>query len=97
MPTAKIRLEMQKTMQAHAAVFRTQKSMEEGVEKLHGVIESFDQVAVSDRSMIWNSDLVDAAYLILLVSGQLVCLDETRSSGVLAVAEGARDSAATAG
>src|SRR3546814_16176996 len=59
LPTAKVRLDMQKTMQAHAAVFRTQKLMDEGIEHLNKVIDSFEDVAVSDRSMIWNSDLVE--------------------------------------
>jgi succinate dehydrogenase / fumarate reductase flavoprotein subunit len=74
LPTAKIRLEMQKTMQAHAAVFRTQKSMDEGVEKLKGVIDSFSEVAVSDRSMIWNSDLVETLELDNLLGQALVTI-----------------------
>src|SRR3546814_2678135 len=61
LPTAKVRLDMQKTMQAHAAVFRTQKLMDEGIEHLNKVIDSFEDVAVSDRSMIWNSDQIGRA------------------------------------
>ncbi|MGH8457596.1 MAG: succinate dehydrogenase flavoprotein subunit, partial [Stenotrophobium sp.] len=57
--TANIRLDMQKTMQAHAAVFRTQKSMDEGLVKLNKIVESFADVGVSDRSMTWNSDLME--------------------------------------
>src|SRR3546814_8482199 len=52
LPTAKVRLDMQKTMQAPAAVFRTQKLMDEGIEHPNKVIDSFEDVAVSDRSMI---------------------------------------------
>ncbi|MGH8460838.1 MAG: succinate dehydrogenase flavoprotein subunit [Stenotrophobium sp.] len=72
--TAKIRLDMQKTMQAHAAVFRTQESMDEGLVNLHKVIESFADVAVSDRSMIWNSDLVETLELDNLLGQALVTL-----------------------
>ena len=74
LPTAKIRLDMQKTMQAHAAVFRTQQSMDEGVVHLNKVIDSFSEVAVSDRSMVWNSDLVETLELDNLLGQALVTL-----------------------
>jgi len=54
-PTAKIRLAMQKAMQADAAVFRTQSSLDEGVAKIRDIYKSFDKVVIKDRSMIWNS------------------------------------------
>lgn len=62
-PTAEIRLDMQRTMQSHAAVFRTGEVMQEGVEKLGEVAASFAQVKVSDRSLIWNTDLVETLEL----------------------------------
>jgi len=62
-PTAEIRLEMQKTMQNYCAVFRTGDVMEEGKKKLAQVCESFADVRVTDRSMIWNSDLVETLEL----------------------------------
>ena len=62
-PTAKIRLEMQRVMQNHAAVFRTGPSLQEGIEKLEQVFASFADVAVSDRSLIWNTDLVETMEL----------------------------------
>ena len=62
-PTADIRMAMQKTMQADAAVFRTSKTLAEGCEKMTAVYRSFDDVKVSDRSMIWNSDLVETLEL----------------------------------
>src|SRR3546814_7291837 len=74
LPTSKVRLDMQKTMQAHAAVFRTQKLMDEGIEHLNKVIDSFEDVAVSDRSMIWNSDLVETLELDNLLGQALVTL-----------------------
>ncbi|KAG2147100.1 succinate dehydrogenase [Suillus cothurnatus] len=62
-PTADIRLEMQKAMQTDAAVFRTQQTLDEGVQKIHQIYKSFDDVGIKDRSMIWNSDLVETLEL----------------------------------
>jgi succinate dehydrogenase / fumarate reductase flavoprotein subunit len=62
-PTAKLRLQMQRVMQDHAAVFRTGESLQEGIEKLEQVFASFGDVAVSDRSLIWNTDLVETLEL----------------------------------
>jgi succinate dehydrogenase / fumarate reductase flavoprotein subunit len=62
-PTAKIRLEMQRVMQAHAAVFRTGDSLQEGATKLEQVFASFADVRVSDRTLIWNTDLVETLEL----------------------------------
>ncbi|HEX6930093.1 MAG TPA: succinate dehydrogenase flavoprotein subunit [Gammaproteobacteria bacterium] len=73
-PTADIRLDMQKTMQSHAAVFRTGDVMEEGLQKLQGVYRSFEQVRVSDTSMIWNSDLVETLELENLLDLAIVTL-----------------------
>jgi succinate dehydrogenase / fumarate reductase flavoprotein subunit len=72
--TAKIRLDMQKTMQNHAAVFRTQQSMDEGLQKLKGVAQSFADVAVADRSLVWNSDLAETLELDNLLGNALVTL-----------------------
>ncbi|HEX7029645.1 MAG TPA: FAD-binding protein, partial [Gammaproteobacteria bacterium] len=73
-PTADIRLDMQKTMQSHAAVFRTGEVMEEGLEKLQGIYRTFEQVRVSDTSMIWNSDLVETLELENLLDLAIVTL-----------------------
>jgi succinate dehydrogenase / fumarate reductase flavoprotein subunit len=61
--TADIRLEMQKTMQSHAAVFRTGESLVAGIDKLSGTYASFADVRVQDRSLIWNTDLVETMEL----------------------------------
>jgi len=61
--TAKIRLDMQKVMQTDAAVFRTQESLDQGVSKMRDVYKSYDQVGIKDRSMIWNTDLVETLEL----------------------------------
>ena len=62
-PTAAIRLEMQKIMQADAAVFRTGQTLAQGIEKLARTFESFQDVSVSDRSLIWNTDLIETLEL----------------------------------
>ena len=62
-PTAQIRLDMQKTMQSDAAVFRTAQVLAEGCTAIDGVWTSLADIKVSDRSMIWNSDLVEALEL----------------------------------
>ncbi len=61
--TADIRLEMQKTMQQHAAVFRTGDSLREGINKLANTYSSFNDVSVADRSLIWNTDLIETLEL----------------------------------
>ena len=61
--TAQIRDSMQRTMQKHAAVFRTGDSMAEGVDKMRGIVDSFDDVRVDDKSMVWNTDLVETLEL----------------------------------
>ena len=58
-PTAAFRLEMQRTMQNHCAVFRTGEVLREGAGKLDALWRARDDIKVSDRSMIWNSDLVE--------------------------------------
>lgn len=58
-PTAVIRDNMQRTMQADAAVFRTGQTLAEGVKKIRDIHASFADVRVSDRSLVWNSDLIE--------------------------------------
>ena len=61
--TAEIRLEMQKIMQGHAAVFRSGESLHNGIELLRETFASFGDVAVTDRSLVWNTDLVETMEL----------------------------------
>ena len=63
LPTAKIRLDMQRTMQADAAVFRTSATLAQGVEKIRKVHDSFEHVGIQDRSLVWNSDLIETLEL----------------------------------
>ena len=74
-PTAEIRLEMQRIMQNHAAVFRTGESLGEGVELLEHTFSSFADVGVSDRSMIWNTDLVETLELENLLQNAKVTIE----------------------
>jgi len=62
-PTAEIRDAMQHTMQNDAAVFRTGETLKNGVDAILQVVKSFQDVRVSDRSLIWNSDLVETMEL----------------------------------
>jgi len=62
-PTAQIRLEMQRLMQLDAAVFRTGPTLRAGAQKLAATFESFSDVALSDRGMIWNTDLIETLEL----------------------------------
>ena len=62
-PTAEVRLDMQKTMQKDAAVFRTAESLKEGCQRIDKVHQRRADLKVSDRSLIWNSDLVETLEL----------------------------------
>ncbi len=62
-PTADLRLEMQRTMQADAAVFRTSETLANGVEKMKGVAAKVADLKVTDRSLVWNSDLMETLEL----------------------------------
>jgi succinate dehydrogenase / fumarate reductase flavoprotein subunit len=72
--TAELRLEMQKTMQADAAVFRSSKTLAEGVEKMGRVAAKMDDIRVTDRSMIWNSDLMETLELTNLMPNALATI-----------------------
>jgi succinate dehydrogenase / fumarate reductase flavoprotein subunit len=72
--TAEIRLDMQRVMQDHAAVFRTGDSLAEGVKKLDVVYRSFGDVGVLDRSLVWNTDLVETLELDNLLGQSLVTM-----------------------
>jgi succinate dehydrogenase / fumarate reductase flavoprotein subunit len=73
-PTADLRLEMQKTMQADAAVFRTDKTLAEGVKKMTAVAAKMGDLKVTDRSLIWNSDLMETLELANLMPNALATI-----------------------
>ena len=62
-PTAAIRLNMQRTMQRYGAVFRTGETLDEGSQKISEVFKTFEDVKVSDRSLVWNTDLIETLEL----------------------------------
>ena len=73
-PTAVIRDKMQRTMQADAAVFRTGETLAEGVAKMREIHASFADVKVTDRSLVWNSDLVETYELANLLDQALATI-----------------------
>jgi succinate dehydrogenase/fumarate reductase flavoprotein subunit len=58
-PTSELRLEMQKTMQENCAVFRTGEVLQEGCDRMQKVMTGMDDIGIADRSLIWNSDLIE--------------------------------------
>ncbi|UIJ45813.1 succinate dehydrogenase flavoprotein subunit [Sphingomonas cannabina] len=84
-PTARIRLDMQRTMQKHCAVFRTEELMAEGIGKMEQVYASMQDIAVTDRSLIWNTDLVETLELDNLIGQAMVtirgAINRTESRG----------------
>jgi succinate dehydrogenase / fumarate reductase flavoprotein subunit len=73
-PTAELRLEMQKTMQADAAVFRTSKTLAEGVEKMTAVAAKLNDLHVTDTSLVWNTDLMETLELTNLMPNALATI-----------------------
>ena len=73
-PTARLREEMQRTMQADCSVFRTERTLAEGVAKIDKVYQRMTDIQVSDRSLIWNSDLVETLELDNLMAQAVVTM-----------------------
>ncbi len=73
-PTASIRLQMQRIMQSNAAVFRTGEVLEEGRRLIDECRAGMDEVGVSDRSLVWNSDLVETLELDNLIRQAVVTM-----------------------
>ncbi|GGA94434.1 succinate dehydrogenase flavoprotein subunit [Allosediminivita pacifica] len=73
-PTAELRLEMQRTMQEDAAVFRASKTLAEGKEKMTAIAGKLSDLKVTDRSLIWNSDLMESLELTNLMPNALATI-----------------------
>jgi len=73
-PTATLRMDMQRTMQADAAVFRTDKTLAEGVAKMEAIAGRMDDIHITDRSLIWNSDLMETLELQNLMPNALTTI-----------------------
>ncbi len=77
--TSEIRSNMQKTMQNDAAVFRTGEVLKEGITKLDEIYKSFEDVNVSDQSMIWNTDLAETLELENLLQNALATINSAEN------------------
>jgi succinate dehydrogenase / fumarate reductase flavoprotein subunit len=73
-PTSELRIQMQRAMQTHAAVFRDSASLKEGVEKMRKIWGGMQDLKVADRSLIWNSDLMEALELDNLLGNALTTI-----------------------
>ncbi|MBE9639091.1 succinate dehydrogenase flavoprotein subunit [Salipiger mangrovisoli] len=73
-PTADLRLEMQRTMQADAAVFRASETLKEGKEKMTEIAGKMGDIKVTDRSLIWNSDLMESLELTNLMPNAIATI-----------------------
>jgi succinate dehydrogenase / fumarate reductase flavoprotein subunit len=74
-PTAVLREKMQRTMQNNCAVFRTGEVLEEGSKLIHEVWQGVSDVAITDRSLIWNSDLIETLEFDNLIIQAVVTMD----------------------
>jgi succinate dehydrogenase / fumarate reductase flavoprotein subunit len=74
-PTAELRAEMQKVMQNNCAVFRTGEVLEEGHKLIHEVYAGISDIHVTDRSLIWNSDLIETLEYDNLIAQSVVSMD----------------------
>jgi succinate dehydrogenase / fumarate reductase flavoprotein subunit len=74
-PTAEIRTRMQSVMQNNCSVFRTAEVLEEGHKLIHDIAAGKDDIAVTDRSLIWNSDLIETLELDNLMAQAVVTMD----------------------
>ncbi|CAD8136572.1 unnamed protein product [Paramecium pentaurelia] len=69
---AQVRKDLQRTMQKHAAVFRIEKTLQEGVEKVKEIYQRKDDVRIKDKGLVWNSDLIEGLELEnLLLQGKM--------------------------
>jgi succinate dehydrogenase / fumarate reductase flavoprotein subunit len=78
-PTAELRLRMQKVMQNNCAVFRTGETLGEGHKLIHDVLAGMTDLRVTDRSLIWNSDLVETLELDNLIAQAVVTMDSAQN------------------
>jgi len=77
--TAELRDEMQRVMQTYAAVFRTGDTLAEGTEKLAKTYHAFrDDVRVADRSLVWNTDLIETLELENLLANAIATIESAK-------------------
>jgi succinate dehydrogenase / fumarate reductase flavoprotein subunit len=73
--TADLRLAMQKTMQSKCAVFRTEKTLKEGINEIRKTFDGIDSISVKDKSLIFNTDLVETLEFDNLIRQAIVTMD----------------------
>jgi succinate dehydrogenase / fumarate reductase flavoprotein subunit len=78
-PTAQLRVKMQRVMQEDCAVFRTGEVLEQGHKRIHEIYDGMADVRVTDRSLIWNSDLIETLELDNLIAQAVVTMDSARN------------------
>jgi succinate dehydrogenase / fumarate reductase flavoprotein subunit len=78
-PTARLRLNMQKVMQEDCAVFRNGEVLDRGHSRIHEIYAGMTDVHVSDRSLIWNSDLIETLELDNLIAQAVVTMDSAKN------------------
>jgi succinate dehydrogenase / fumarate reductase, flavoprotein subunit len=78
-PTAELRVKMQKVMQSNCAVFRTGEVLSKGTQLIHDVFTGIPDIHVSDRSLIWNSDLVETLEFDNLIAQAVVTMESALS------------------
>ena len=74
-PTSQLRTSMQKTMQSKCAVFRTEKTLKEGVEEIRKPFNGMESVSVKDKSLIFNTDLVETLEFDNLIRQAIITMD----------------------
>ena len=74
-PTSELRLSMQKTMQSKCAVFRTEKTLKEGVDEIRKPYDGMDSLSVKDKSLIFNTDLVETLEFDNLIRQAITTMD----------------------
>ncbi|MBY6241717.1 succinate dehydrogenase flavoprotein subunit [Methylosinus sp. Sm6] len=78
-PTAELRLKMQRVMQSHCAVYRAGEVLEEGSQAIHAVWRDSADLKIADRSLIWNTDLVETLELDNLLAQAVVTMDSAKN------------------
>jgi succinate dehydrogenase / fumarate reductase flavoprotein subunit len=78
-PTAQLRLNMQRVMQNNCGVFRTGEVLDEGHKLIHAVLGGVTDVRVTDRSLIWNTDLIETLEFDNLIAQAVVTLDSAQN------------------
>ena len=72
---SQLRINLQKEMQKNVAVFRTGKALEEGKNKIHSIYKDFSDISLSDRSLIWNTELLETLELENLLTQAIVSVE----------------------